>query len=223
MSRTPTASAHRPLPTAAPGAPTASIALVGVRDRFAELKHEPHRILGVDRHARPEEVRAAYKRLALRYHPDRNRGDPVATEVFQRVNAAYGSLINALRLPDFDGMSATEIAHHLCELDLEKLLAGMSGDGPRKDLLRRAQVSLDSMSAAAALGLPLAGARVGLRRGVREQSAALRKLRQEPSIRALGMVTLGPAISASYGVVGALAGTAVLVAKAMFKEHAPEA
>lgn len=48
--------------------------------------------LGVTRTATVEEVRRAYRRQALLYHPDKNAGDPAAAEKFQEVNRAYAVL-----------------------------------------------------------------------------------------------------------------------------------
>jgi curved DNA-binding protein CbpA len=51
-----------------------------------------YRVLQVDPSADPEVIAAAYKRLALRYHPDHNHGDPSAEEQMKRINAAFGVL-----------------------------------------------------------------------------------------------------------------------------------
>jgi molecular chaperone DnaJ len=48
-----------------------------------------YEILEVAREATLEEIRAAYRRLALRYHPDKNPGDQVAEKQFKRVSEAY--------------------------------------------------------------------------------------------------------------------------------------
>lgn len=45
--------------------------------------------LGVPVTASEKEIRAAFRRLARRYHPDVNPGDPRAAELFKRVKAAY--------------------------------------------------------------------------------------------------------------------------------------
>lgn len=48
-----------------------------------------YEILGVSRSATSYEIKKAYRRKALKEHPDTNRDDPDATERFQRVNKAY--------------------------------------------------------------------------------------------------------------------------------------
>ncbi len=48
-----------------------------------------YKILGVDRNASQEEIKKAYRRLARKYHPDRNKGDPKAEERFKEINEAY--------------------------------------------------------------------------------------------------------------------------------------
>ena len=50
-------------------------------------------ILGVSRDATPDEIRAAYRRLAKQYHPDIN-SDPQANERFLAIQQAYETLIN---------------------------------------------------------------------------------------------------------------------------------
>lgn len=51
----------------------------------ADLYH----VLQVDPAAEPDVIAAAYKRLALRYHPDHNRGDPAALEQMKQINEAF--------------------------------------------------------------------------------------------------------------------------------------
>jgi molecular chaperone DnaJ len=51
-----------------------------------------YRILGVSENATPEEVKKAYRLLAKKYHPDRNKGDRQAEERFKEINEAYDIL-----------------------------------------------------------------------------------------------------------------------------------
>jgi curved DNA-binding protein len=48
-----------------------------------------YKILGVERNANKEEIKRAYRKLALKTHPDRNPGDSKAEEKFKEINEAY--------------------------------------------------------------------------------------------------------------------------------------
>lgn len=53
-----------------------------------------YEILGVSRKASPEEIKKAYRQLALKYHPDRNPGDKEAEARFREAAEAYEALSN---------------------------------------------------------------------------------------------------------------------------------
>lgn len=59
-------------------------------------------LLGVGQEATNEEIKKAYRRLALQYHPDRNGGDPVCEEKLKDVNQAYQVIGNEENRRQYD-------------------------------------------------------------------------------------------------------------------------
>ena len=59
-------------------------------------------ILGVDKKATPEEIKSAYRKLAMKYHPDRNQGDEKAAEKFKQVNEANETLSDEQKRAAYD-------------------------------------------------------------------------------------------------------------------------
>lgn len=55
---------------------------------------DPWALLGLDRGAGDEEIKEAYRKKALRYHPDRNRGNDEAAALFQEIARAYSAIKN---------------------------------------------------------------------------------------------------------------------------------
>ncbi len=56
--------------------------------------NDPYKVLGVSPNATDEEIKQAYRRLAKKYHPDRNPGNAEAAKKMQQVNAAYEQIKN---------------------------------------------------------------------------------------------------------------------------------
>lgn len=55
-------------------------------------KRDYYEVLGVERGANPQEIKKAYRRLAVKYHPDKNPDDPSAEEAFKEAAEAYSVL-----------------------------------------------------------------------------------------------------------------------------------
>ncbi len=56
------------------------------------MKKDYYEILGVSRDASSEEIKKAYRKLAAKYHPDKNPGDKHAEEMFKQINEAHSVL-----------------------------------------------------------------------------------------------------------------------------------
>lgn len=59
-------------------------------------------ILGVDKKASPEEIKSAYRKLAMKYHPDRNQGNAEAAERFKEINEANETLSDQQKRAAYD-------------------------------------------------------------------------------------------------------------------------
>ena len=55
-------------------------------------KQDYYDLLGVDRNASESELKSAFRKMAMKYHPDRNPDDPAAEKSFKEVNEAYDVL-----------------------------------------------------------------------------------------------------------------------------------
>ena len=61
-----------------------------------------YKTLGVGRKAGEDEIKRAYRKLALKYHPDRNPGDKKAEETFKEINEAYQVLSDSAKRARYD-------------------------------------------------------------------------------------------------------------------------
>ena len=66
------------------------------------IKRDYYEVLGVSRSASGEELKRAYRKLALQFHPDRNPNDPQAETRFKEVNEAYEVLSDASKRQRYD-------------------------------------------------------------------------------------------------------------------------
>jgi curved DNA-binding protein CbpA len=72
---------------------------MAARTRFGK---DYYAIMGLHPEATEDEIRRAYRRLALQWHPDRNRGDARAEERFKEVSEAYAVLIDPAKRREYD-------------------------------------------------------------------------------------------------------------------------
>src|SRR5687768_5197042 len=65
-------------------------------------QRDPYAVLGVDRKASADDIKKAYRKLARKYHPDRNPDDASAEERFKEIQAAYDIVGDADKRKQFD-------------------------------------------------------------------------------------------------------------------------
>ena len=61
-----------------------------------------YEILGVNQNATADEIKKAYKKLAIKYHPDRNKGNKEAEDKFKEIGAAYAILSDEQKRARYD-------------------------------------------------------------------------------------------------------------------------
>lgn len=129
---------------------------IGVRQASnaagANAADDPYEVLGLDRTASAEDVKAAYRRLALKWHPDRNRDKQAeAEEQFKRVSKAYSLLSDPQQREVFDrfgfdpqsGASpAGPGAKPLTEEEAMLLFRQMFGNKPLHEIIREVEVNM---------------------------------------------------------------------------------
>lgn len=65
-------------------------------------KRDYYEVLGISRDATEADIKRAYRKLALQYHPDRTNGDKTSEEKFKEINEAYSVLSNQEKRSQYD-------------------------------------------------------------------------------------------------------------------------
>ena len=111
-------------------------------------KRDYYEVLGVSREARPDELKKAYRRLAMKYHPDQNPDDADAAEKFKELTEAYQVLSDPQKRTTYDrfghdapgmsgfpGGSATVDMGNMTDF-FESIFGSVFGGGPRQQRRR---------------------------------------------------------------------------------------
>lgn len=105
-------------------------------------KRDYYEVLGLERNASEDEIRKAYRKLALKFHPDRNKDDPDAETKFKEATEAYTVLSDGDKRAqydrfghamggagfDFDGAGVGDIFSHFQDM-FSDFFGGMGGGG----------------------------------------------------------------------------------------------
>jgi len=79
-----------------------------------------YKILGVSKNATEVEIKKAFRKLAVKYHPDKNKGDKAAEEKFKEINEAYAVLSDPEKRKQYDTFGSTEFHKHYSQEDIFK-------------------------------------------------------------------------------------------------------
>ena len=88
------------------------------------MSKDYYQTLGVERGASGDEIKRAYRKVAMRWHPDRNAGDKEAEVKFKEASEAYAVLSNASKRTQYDRFGRVE---GMQDFDFESVFSGMGG------------------------------------------------------------------------------------------------
>jgi curved DNA-binding protein len=77
-----------------------------------------YKILGVPRNASQEDIKKSYRKLAMKYHPDRNKEDKSAESKFKEINEAYAVLSNPEKRKQYDTFGADRFGQRYTQEDI---------------------------------------------------------------------------------------------------------
>ena len=75
----------------------------------ADRKKDYYEVLGIAKEASPEDIKKAYRKLSLQFHPDRNNNSPESTTKFQSISAAYEVIGDEDKRRQYDMQSKMQI------------------------------------------------------------------------------------------------------------------
>ncbi|MFQ5431944.1 MAG: DnaJ C-terminal domain-containing protein [Nitrospinota bacterium] len=82
------------------------------------MKDDYYAILGVGKNASEREIKANYRKMAKKYHPDKNPGDKVAEEKFKKISEAYAVLSDPEKKRNYDTFGSEKFHQQFSQEDI---------------------------------------------------------------------------------------------------------
>jgi curved DNA-binding protein len=82
------------------------------------MAEDYYEILGVNKSASNEEIKKAYRKLAMKYHPDHTKGDKGAEEKFKKISEAYAVLSDKEKRKEYDTFGAEGFGQRFSQEDI---------------------------------------------------------------------------------------------------------
>ncbi|MDH3566434.1 MAG: DnaJ domain-containing protein [Desulfobacteraceae bacterium] len=79
-----------------------------------------YKILGVNKNTSKEDIKKAYRKLAMKYHPDHSKGDKSAEEKFKKISEAYAVLSDAEKRKQYDTFGSAGFQQRYSQEDIFK-------------------------------------------------------------------------------------------------------
>ncbi len=77
-----------------------------------------YKLLGVAKSATQDEIKKAFRKLAVKYHPDKNKGDKTAEDKFKEINEAYAVLSDPEKRKTYDSFGSAEFNRRFSQEDI---------------------------------------------------------------------------------------------------------
>ena len=82
------------------------------------MSEDYYKILGVQKNASDEEIKKAYRKLAMKYHPDHTKGDKDAEEKFKKISEAYAVLSDKEKRKEYDTFGSEGFRQRFSQEDI---------------------------------------------------------------------------------------------------------